>query len=144
MTLESRIEKQLKEGMKSGNSLRVSVLRMLRSAIHNAQIEKQEELEEEDVLEVLSREAKRRRESIEAYEQAGREDLRDKEKAELEIIKEFLPEPLTDEELRNLIQNVISDLGEATNLGAVMGKVMSQVKGQAEGSHVRELVEEEL
>ncbi len=143
MNLTFRIKENLKKAVKKGNSLEVSVLRMSSAALHNAKIAKGEKLSEEEEIEVLSREAKKRKESIEAFENAGREELAEKERKELEILEEYLPEQISREELEQIVRETIEFVGASSkaDLGRVMGAVMSKVKGRAEGALVKEIAE---
>jgi hypothetical protein len=142
MSLTSRIKDNLKGAIKQGNSLEVSVLRMSSAALHNAKIAKGGELDEEEEIEVLSKEAKKRRESIEAFDKGGREELADKERKELEILKQYLPERLSEEELEELVRETIDKVGAGSkaDMGRVMGVVMGKVKGRADGSKVKDVV----
>lgn len=146
MSLSKTLKRDLKEALKSRDSLKVSVFRMLLSSLHEKEIEKIRDLSEDEEIEILSAEAKKRREAIEAYRQGGREDLAEKEKRELRIIEGYLPERMSSEELEDLVRKVVSEVGAASpsDLGRVMGAVMSRVKGRAEGAEVRKMVEEVL
>ena len=141
-----RIEADLKSAMKAGDRTRVSTLRMVTSELKNARIDKGEDLEEDEVVGVLAKAQKQRRESEEQYRDAGRDDLADKEAAEAEIIQEYLPEPISDEELSELIDAAIAETGATSmsDMGAVMGRVMPDVRGRAEGSEVSRRVRERL
>jgi len=142
MNLTSQIKDNLKKAIKQGNSLEVSVLRMSSAALHNAKIAKGKDLSEEEEIEVLSHEAKKRRESIEAYEKGGREEMAEKEKKELEILKEYLPEQLSEEELEDIVREKVEEFGASSkaDMGRVMGAVMPKVKGRADGNRVKEVV----
>lgn len=144
-TLE-QIKSDMKEAMKDQRTEEVSTLRMLVSSLNNTKIEQGGELDEEDVVEVLSREAKQRRESIEAYEEGDRQDLADKEQGELEVIQRYLPEPLSDEEVEQMVDEIIEETGAETqgDMGQVMGQIMPKVKGRYEGSKVKDIVLEKL
>jgi uncharacterized protein YqeY len=144
-TLE-QIKSDMKEAMKDQRKEEVSTLRMLVSSLNNTKIEQGGELDEDDVVEVLSREAKQRRESIEAYEKGDRQDLADKEQGELEVIQRYLPEPLSDEEVEQMVDEIIEKTGAETqgDMGQVMGQIMPKVKGRYEGSKVKEIVLEKL
>lgn len=146
MSLSKTLKRDLKEALKSRDSLKVSVFRMLLSSLHEKEIEKIRDLSEDEEIEVLSAEAKKRREAIEAYRQGGREDLAEKEKRELRIIEGYLPERMSSEELEDLVRKVVSEVGAASpsDLGRVMGAVMPKVGGRAEGAEVRKVVEEVL
>lgn len=144
-TLE-QIKSDMKEAMKDQRKEEVSTLRMLVSSLNNTKIEQGGELDEDDVVEVLSREAKQRRESIEAYEEGDRQDLADKEQGELEVIQRYLPEPLSDEEVEQMVDEIIEKTGAETqgDMGQVMGQIMPKVKGRYEGSKVKDIVLEKL
>ena len=138
MSIQSRMQEDIKQAMRARDVLRRSVLRYLRSEIHNAEIAQQKELDDEGVLAVLSRQAQQRRDSIEAYEGANRQDLVDRERGELAIILEYLPQQLTRAEIDSLVEQAIADTGASgpADMGKVMGKLMPQVRGRAEGRDV--------
>lgn len=140
------IKDDMKAAMKSGDKDEVSTLRMLISSLNNAEIDKGDGLSDDDVIEVLSKEAKQRRESIDAYRDGGREDRAKKEEAELEVIQRYLPDPLSEEEAAEIVESAIEETGAETraDMGAVMGRVMPQVKGRYEGSAIKEMVLERL
>jgi uncharacterized protein YqeY len=161
VSLKEKIQIDLKKALQEKDELRVSVLRMLMAAIFNkekekrAKLSKTEEVEkleelskltEEEVLEVISSEAKKRKDSIEQYEKGNRQDLADQEKKELEILMDYLPEQMSEEEIRKLVKEKIADLGASgpQDIGKVMGALMSQLKGKAEGGIVNKIVQEEL
>lgn len=146
MTLLEKLTADLKESLRHGDKLRSSVIRLAKAAIHNAEIAKGRSLEEAEVLEVLSREAKQRRESIVEFEKASREDLLSKEKAELSILLEYLPQQLSREEIVAAARQVIQEVGarDLRDKGRVMGKLMPQLRGKAEGRVVSEVVDELL
>ncbi len=146
MTLLERLTADLKESLRQGDKLRSSVIRLAKAAIHNAEIAKGRPLEEGEVLEVLSRQVKQRRESITEFEKAGREDLLSKEKAELSILLEYLPQQLSREEIAAAARQVIQEVGAQgpRDKGRVMGKLMPQLRGKAEGRLVSEVVDELL
>lgn len=141
-----RIREDQKRAMKAGERIRLSTLRMLASELQNRRIEKGEDLDDEDVIEVLARARKQRREAAEQYEEGGREDLAEKERAEEAIIDEYLPEPLSDDELDRMIEEAIEATGAASpgDMGAVMGRVMPRAKGRVDGSEVSARVRERL
>lgn len=149
MDLIQKIANDLKEAMKAGDSGKVGVLRMVNSAFKNKSIEKKgkgqsEELTDEDVLEVLSREAKKRRESSEAFVSGGRQDLADKEKVELSIIENYLPKQMTREETAAAVEKIISGLSDKSNFGLVMKAVMQELKGKGDAKMISEIVKEKL
>jgi len=128
--------------MKSGDKVALSVLRMLKSDLKYKQIELNQKLTDEDCLDVLSHAAKKCRDAIREYGKAGRDDLAAKEKAELEIIKKYLPEQISDEEIERLIKEAIAETNASTpaEIGLVMKEIMPKVKGKADGRRVNELV----
>ena len=138
MSIQSRMQEDIKQAMRARDVLRRSVLRYLRSEIHNAEIAQQKELDDEGVLAVLSRQAQQRRDSIEAYEGANRQDLVDRERGELAIILEYLPQQLTRAEIHSFVEQAIAETGASgpADMGKVMGKLMPQVRGRAEGRDV--------
>ncbi len=146
MSLKERIDADYKEAMKARDELRVSVLRLLRSALHNAEIDKQRPLTEDEILGVIQSEARKRRESIEAFQQGGRQDLVAREQAELAILESYLPKPLTREELVELVQATIREVGALSlrDMGKVMAALMPKVRGRADGREVNELVRQLL
>lgn len=143
-----QIKIDLKEAMQAKDTLRLSVLRMLISAIRNKEISlrKGEDvvLSDEQVLEVLASEVKKRKDSIQSYQEGGRKDLADTEKSEIEIIAKYLPAQMSEIELEKIVEEVISSLGEGANFGAVMGAVMAKVKGKTEGNAVSAMVKKKL
>lgn len=144
--LKQQINEQIKESLKSGDQLRLSTLRFLWASIQNEEIAKQREVTDEDVIAVIQRQIKQHRESIEAYQRGGRIDLVTKEQAELEILNKFLPQQLTEDEIKKVVEEAISVLPESErkNFGKVMGAVMAGVKGKAEGNMVGKVVKEVL
>ncbi len=137
--------------MKAGNSEKAGVLRMLVAAVKNKEIEKRGKggepiLTNDEIVDVLSREAKKRRESIEVYKQGGREELAQKESAELAIIQQYLPEQLSEQEIEKIIDEAIAKTGANSigDLGKVMGEVTKQIRGKADGKLVSEIVKRKL
>ncbi|MCH7801874.1 MAG: GatB/YqeY domain-containing protein [Chloroflexi bacterium] len=146
MTMQTRLQDDLKQAMRDRDVLRRSVIRYVRSEIHNQEIAKKTELDDEGILRVLIRQAQQRRESIQAYGDANREDLVEKEQAELEIILEYLPQQLTREEITELVNKVVQEVGAKglADKGKVMGKLMPQVRGKADGTVVNQMATEYL
>ncbi len=146
MGLQEKLLDDMKTAMKSGNKVALETLRMLRSQLKNASIAKGEDLSEEDVLGVLSKEAKKRKESFELYRQGGREDLAEKEEMEMQIIVSYLPEALSEDELVQIVDKAIveTEAESLRDMGKVMGVVMPQVKGRADGKAVQEMVKKKL
>ena len=146
MGLEEKLSADLTAAMKSGEKHIVETLRTVRAAIQNARLDKQAEFSEEDVLAVINKEAKKRKESIALYEQGGRTDLVQQESRELEIISAYLPEALSDEAVMQLINEALKETGAESmqDMGKVMGCIMPKIKGKADGKHVQNLVREKL
>lgn len=144
--ITQNIKDQIKDAMKSRDSVRLSTLKMLSSELHNASIDNHGELSEEQEMAVIKKEAKKRRDAIEAYEKAGSAERAEAEKMELQVLQEFLPAEMSDEELEKLINESIAQLGASSmaDIGKVMSAVMGKVNGQADGSRVSALVKEKL
>lgn len=136
----------MRAAMKQRDAARVSALRMLMTAVKNAEVDKGHQLSDEEAVEVIGREAKRRRESIEAFQQAGRTDLVDKETAELAVMQPYLPEQIAHDELARLVDEAIAEAGASSpkEMGAVMKIVMPKVKGRADGAQVSAAVRQRL
>jgi uncharacterized protein YqeY len=146
MALTERIRSDLEKALRQGDTLRRSVLRMVLSAMNYAEIDQQKTLDDVGVIDVLSREAKKRRESIEAFEKGNRPDLVAQEKAELAIISEYLPQQISREEIMTLARKIVSEVGATgpVDKGKVMSKIIPQTKGKAEGKVVNDIVSEIL
>ena len=152
MSLKERIALDMKAAMKSGDKDRVGVLRMLRARILESEVAsrttqgRDHEATDAEVVDSIASYAKQRRDSIEAYRQAGREDLASREEAELRIVQEYLPRALGDDEIRAIVREAVSEAGDKSpkDMGAVMKLVMPKVKGSADGKKVQELVKEAL
>jgi len=162
MSLKEKIQTDIKKAMQEKDQLKVSVLRMLMAAIFNKEKEKraklsktEEKLEkldelsqltDEEITEVISRENKERKDSIEQYQKGNRQDLAEQEKKELGILKEYLPEQMSEDEIRKIVKEKINKTGASTpqDTGKVMGALMPELKGKAEGGMVNKIVQEEL
>jgi uncharacterized protein YqeY len=144
--LREKIATDMRDAMKAREQLRVATLRMLMAAVKNTEVEKLHELSDDEVLEVVVREAKRRRESIDAFKQGGRDDLVQKEGDELAVLEAYLPERLSDEELAKLVDEAIAETGASTpkQMGGVMKALMPKVRGRADGAEVSALVKGKL
>lgn len=146
MSLNEQLLNDMKLAMKSKDELRLSTIRLLRSSVSYAQINKGAELTDDEVLEVISREAKRRREAIEAADSGGRSDVADKERAELEVLSVYLPKQLSEAEVEAIAREIVAEVG-ATDLkdrGKVMGPLMQRIKGKADGKLAGQVVEKLL
>lgn len=146
MGLEEKLLQDMKSTMKSGDKLALETIRMVRSQIKNVSLAKQKDLSDEDIIEVLSRELKKRKESIELYQKGGREELVKKETRELEIISSYLPEALSHDELEEIIEKAIEEtsVNSMKEMGKVMGIVMPQVRGRADGKEIQDIVRQKL
>ena len=146
MPIDSRLQDDVKVAMKAGDKIRVSTLRQLRSQIQYEKLEAADSWSEESAAAVLLKAAKMRRESIAQFEQGNRQDLADRELAELRIIEEYLPEQMNPEELDLMIDEAIAETGASgiSDMGTVMGRIMSKVKGRVDGRIVNEHVRGKL
>ena len=146
MSLIARIETELKDARLARDADRRDALSLLLNALQAAQKELRRPLSDEEELQVLQRERKRRVEAAEAFRTAGREEQADDEEYELDVLEEFMPEPLSEDELEEIIDDVISEVGATSirDMGRVMAGVMHQVSGRADGSTVNQLVKEKL
>jgi uncharacterized protein YqeY len=146
VTLIKELEHEVQDAMKAGDASRRDALRLILASLKSAEKDLMRELTEDEELQVLQRERKKRIEAIEAFENAGREAQAEKEEAELDVLEEFMPEPLTEEELDRIVDDAIAE-NKATNMrdmGRVMADVMPQIAGRADGSAVSQLVREKL
>ena len=146
MSLIEEIEDELKDAMKARDAERRDALRLILNSLKNSEKELQRPLSEDEELQVLQRERKKRLEAAEAFRAAGREEQAAKEEDELDVLEEFMPEPLSDEELEEIVDDAIAE-AKATSLRdmvRVMADVMPQIAGRADGSAVSQLVREKL
>ena len=146
MTLIGEIEDELRQATLARDAERRDTLRLILAALRGAEKELQRPLKEDEELQVLQRERKRRTEAAEAFRTGGREEQAAAEERELEILEEFMPEPLSEEEIEEIVDNVIAEVGATSmrELGRVMADVMPQIAGRADGSTVSQLVREKL
>lgn len=140
------INKRIAEALKAKDEIRLSTLRMLSAELHNAKIDKREALNKDEELVVVKKEAKKRKDAIEAYEKAGATEKAELEKKELEILQEYLPEELPDEEIEKLVASAIDEVGASSvaDMGKVMGVAMKKIEGEADGNRVSAIVKEKL
>lgn len=146
MSLIEQIEADLATAMKLGDTVGTGILRLLKNSLKNEQIKSGHELSDEETLKVLAREAKQRRDSIEAYKKGGRDDLVAEESAELEVIERYRPRGMEADELARLVDRVIAETKatDRTQTGRVIGLVMGLAKGRADGGEVARMVRERL
>lgn len=146
MSLRSRLDEDLKQAMRDKNVARRDVLRYLRSEIHNQEIATQKTLDDDGIQAVLVKQAQQRRDSIEAFRDAGRSDLVEDEETGLAIVMGYLPQQMTPDEIKELALSVIEDVGAAgpRDMGRVMGALVPQTRGRANGREVSQVVREIL
>ncbi|ARK29324.1 GatB/YqeY domain-containing protein [Halalkalibacter krulwichiae] len=146
MNLLERLNQDMKTAMKNKEKDRLSVIRMVKSSLQNEQIKLGRELTDDDSLTVLNRELKQRKDSLHEFEQANREDLASKLRAEVAVLVDYMPEQLSEEEVSTIVKETIVEVGASTkaDMGKVMGAVMPKVKGKADGGLVNRLVQQHL
>jgi uncharacterized protein len=146
MSLIAEIKEQLADAMREGDTSRRDALRLILSSLQGAEKELQRELHDDEELQVLQRERKKRVEAADAFRAGGREEQAEKEEAELDVLEEFMPDPLSEEEVEEIVDDVIAEVGATSmrDIGRVMADVMPQVAGRADGSSVSQLVREKL
>jgi len=145
--LKDRLEEELRGALKQKDTVKTSTLRLLKSDMHNYMIEKKlKDIKDEDILIIIQKQVKRRKESIEQFKKGNRNDLAEKEEQELKILKAYMPEPLTEEELKSIIEEQIKELQAAgkKDFGKVMKSVIEKTKGRADGKIISKLVNELL
>jgi len=146
MSLGERLNDDMKQAMKSQDKFKLSVIRMVRAAIKNIEIDQRKTLDDNEVLDVLAREIKQRRDSLHEFEKAGRGDLADSVKAELVILTDYMPQQLSEEEVKAIVLQTIQEVGASSkaDMGKVMGALMPKVKGRADGKLINQLVQQSL
>jgi uncharacterized protein len=146
MALKQRLSDEMREAMKGREKLRLGTLRLLLASVKNREVELRHDLDDEEFVEIANREAKRRREAIEAYEKAGREDRASTEREELAVIQTYLPAALSPEEIDALVEEAVAATSASApgDMGKVMSAVMANVKGRADGRDVQARVRARL
>ena len=146
MALREKLSEDMKTAMKARDELRLSTIRMIRSAVKNKDIELKRELNEQEIVEVIATLGKQRRESIRLFTEAGRQDLVEKEEKELAVLLEFLPQQLSREEVAELVEKIVAESGAqgAKDMGKVMKALMPHIAGRADGKMVSDVVREKL
>lgn len=142
MSLMEKLTADMKEAMKSGEKERLSVIRLVRGAVRQAEIDGKKTLNDDEIIAVITKEVKMRRDSIEEFERGGRTDLVEKAQAEIAILMPYLPDQLTVDEVKQIVQTAVAEVGATTakDMGKVMGVLMPRVKGRADGKLVNEIV----
>jgi uncharacterized protein len=147
MTVQEKIQGQMTDSMRAKDQLRLSVLRMMKSAIKHKEIEKMKPLDESEALSVLSTLVKQRKDSVEQFRKGGREELAQKEEAEIKIIEEYLPAAASEDDIRKAVEEAVQETGAASikDMGKVMKAVLARLAGKsADGSRVSQMVKEKL
>lgn len=146
MSLSERLNEDMKQAMKSQDKFKLSTIRMVRATIKNLEIDLKRPLNDNEVLDILSREIKQRKDALQEFEKAGRDDLAANVKAEAEIIAEYLPEQLSEEEIKVIVQQTIQETGATSkaDIGKVISALMPKVKGRADGKLVNQAVQQLL
>jgi uncharacterized protein len=146
VTLIARLEEEVKEAMRARDAERRDALRLILSSLKSAEKELQRPLAESEELQVLQRERKRRVEAADAFREGGREEQAEAEEFELDVLEEFMPEPLSEDDLERIVDDAIAECGATSlgDLGRVMADVMPQIAGRADGSAVSQIVREKL
>ncbi|MFC4767952.1 GatB/YqeY domain-containing protein [Effusibacillus consociatus] len=146
MGLAERLDADMKQAMKDKDKVRLSTIRLIRTAIKNAEIDQKKTLTDEDILAVLNRELKQRRDSLQAFQDAGRSDLVDQVQQEINVLQDYLPAQLSEDELREIVAATIAEVGAESkkDMGKVMGALMPKVQGRADGKLVNQLVQAHL
>lgn len=147
MSLKDRLANDFKEAMKAKDGIRKDTVNLARAAIKQYEVDNREELDEQGVIAILTKQVKMRKDALSDFEKAGRTDLWDSYNKEIEILMEYLPKQLTEEELRTIVKETAADIGVESgrqNMGKLIGAVMAKVKGLADGGQVKKIVEDLL
>ncbi|ATF12614.1 GatB/YqeY domain-containing protein [Brevibacillus sp. HB1.2] len=146
MSVMERLDQDMKQAMKDRAALKLSVIRMVKAALKNEEINKGRLLSEDEVLTILTRELKQRRESLHEFEKAGRVELASKTREEIDVLSAYLPAQLSEDEIRDIVREgiVATNASSKKEMGKVMGAIMPKVKGRADGNLVQKIVSEEL
>lgn len=147
MTLKERLASDFKDALKNKDEIRKNTISLARAAVKQYEVDKREELDDQGVTEILTKQVKMRKDALEDFEKAGRTDLLESYKKEIEVLSEYLPEQLAPEEIRKIVEETAAEMGITEgkqNMGKMMGAVMPKVKGVADGKDVRKVIEEFL
>lgn len=146
MTLKQKLQEDLKTSMKNKDTLRKSVITLIRSSIKQVEVDKRIELNDDDVIDIISKQLKQRNDSLEQFLDAGREDLVEETRSEIEVLKEYLPQQLSEEELNEIVKQTISEVGATSmkDMGKIMSVIKPKTKGRADGKLINELVKNNL
>ena len=146
MALKQKLQEDLKTSMKNKDTLRKSVITLIRSSIKQVEVDKRIELNDDDVIDIISKQLKQRNDSLEQFLDAGREDLVEETRSEIEVLKEYLPQQLSEEELNEIVKQTISEVGATSmkDMGKIMSVIKPKTKGRADGKLINKLVKENL
>ncbi|MGM0880648.1 MAG: GatB/YqeY domain-containing protein [Bacillota bacterium] len=146
MNLSERLTDDMKQAMKNQDKFKLSVIRMMRASVKNLEIDLKRPLDDNELLEILSREVKQRKDSLQEFKKAGRDDLVADLVVEIEIISQYLPEQLTEEEIQEIVTQTIHELGASSkaDMGKVMSALLPKTKGRADGKLVNQFVQQLL
>ncbi len=144
--MKKKLMEDMKKYMKEKNKIALNTVKMVNAEIKKQEIDKQKELSDEEVISVIEKQIKNRKDSAEQYKNAGREDLAEQEEEEIKVLIKYLPEQLSKEEIEKIVDEVIKEIGaeSKSDFGKVMGKIMPKVKGKADGNLVKKIVQEKL
>jgi uncharacterized protein YqeY len=146
MSLKEKLMDDLKIAMKEKDQLRKSVIIMVRASVKQYEVDKKVELDDEDILDIMTKQVKQKRDAIEEFAKGDRQDLVDEAKAEIDILMEYLPPQLTEEEMKQIVSEVVKEVGATTakDMGKVMSALMPKVKGRADGKMLNQVVKQFL
>ncbi|SET41503.1 hypothetical protein SAMN05660297_02333 [Natronincola peptidivorans] len=146
MSLKERLTNDLKEAMKNKQQLRKNVITLIRSDIKQTEVDKRVELQDQDIIEIVSRQLKQRKDAVDEFQKGGRDDLVQETQEEISILLEYLPEQMSEEEVANVVKETISEIGANSmkDMGKVMAAVIPKVKGKADGKIVNQIVKQQL
>ncbi|UWD50307.1 GatB/YqeY domain-containing protein [Clostridioides difficile] len=146
MSLKQKLQEDLKSSMKNKDAVRKSVVTLIRASIKQYEVDNRTELDEEGIIDVIAKQLKQRRDALVEFEKAGREDLIKETEAEIEVLKEYLPQQLSEEELEEIVKCTISEVGATSmkDMGKIMSVIQPKVKGRADGKLINKLVKQNL
>ena len=146
MSLKQKLQEDLKSSMKNKDAIKKSVITLIRSSIKQYEVDNRVELQDDEIVELIAKQLKQTRDSRDEFEKAGRDDLVEKAEAEIEILKEYLPQQLSEEELNEIVISTISEVGATSmkDMKKIMTSIMPKVKGRADGKLINELVKKNL
>lgn len=146
MSLKQKLQEDLKSSMKNKDTVRKSVVTLIRASIKQYEVDNRTELDEDGIIDVIAKQLKQRRDALVEFEKAGREDLIKETEAEIEVLKEYLPQQLSEEELEEIVKCTISEVGARSmkDMGKIMSVIQPKVKGRADGKLINKLVKQNL